>query len=247
MRQRQHFFSRTLLALYAASALIGCSDRDAPGVFFPLEPGMTWVYEVTTEQLGQETRTDYESQAFRADLDRDDVPDAPDGPYWARRDSYGSEYFFARTESGIERIAKRRIVDSAPLPDLPRRPVLPLPAREGATWQVESFAYLIGKTGTYGDHTEASWPVRMAFSVLALDAEVETAAGVFSNCLLVEGTGSVELYLDGRRGFVEVPVTQTEWYAPGVGLVKLVREEEVAESDRFYGGTRTFELVYFED
>lgn len=247
MRRWQPSLLRTLLALCAASVLAGCADRDAPSVFFPLDPGMTWTYEVITEQRGQQVRTGYQSQAFTADLSRDDVPDAPDGPYWARRDSHGSEYFFARSESGIERIAKRRIVDSGPLPDLPRRPVLPIPAREGVTWQVESFAYLIGKTGTYGDHTEASWPVRMAFSVLALDAEVETAAGVFTQCLMVEGIGSVELYLDGRRGFVEVPVTQTEWYAPGIGLVKLVREEAVAESDRFYGGTRTFELVDFED
>lgn len=228
-------------------ALGGCGVEPEPTPFFPIEPGRSWSYRVTTEH-GESVKTStYSASTFSPDIAADSVPDAPPRPYWAKRDSNGTEFYFALTENGVERFAKRRVVDFVPMADLPRRPVLPVPARTGAVWAIDSVAYLVGKTGVYGDHTETSWPVRLTFTINAIDAEITTPAGTFSQCLEVEGSGKIELYLDGRRGFVEVPIVQREWYAPGVGLVRLERTEDVAESDRYFGGRRVFELTRFSD
>lgn len=235
------------LVMVALLVLAACSGDAGPTPFFPLTPGLSWSYRVTTVHGSEVTVSTYFARSFTPEHSLDSVPDAPPRPYWAKRDSNGTEFFFAKSDEGVERFAKRRIVDFAPLPDLPRRPILPVPVREGAVWAADSQAFLVGKTGVYGDHTESSWPVRLTFSVTDIDAEIETPAGTFSRCLEVEGSGQIELYLDGRRGFVEVPIVQREWYAPGVGLVRLERTEDVAESDRYFGGSRVFELTRFTD
>jgi len=45
-------------------------------------------------------------------------------------------------------------------------------------------------------------------------------------------------------GFVNVPVVQTEWYAPGVGLVKLERTETIGKSI-YVGGKFSLDLESF--
>ena len=52
----------------------------------------------------------------------------------------------------------------------------------------------------------------------------------------------MRIYADPVVGWRELPLTTTEWYCAGVGLVKLVREEP-AESTFLTGGTLTMELV----
>jgi hypothetical protein len=70
-------------------------------------------------------------------------------------------------------------------------------------------------------------------------------AGRFEKCLRLEGTGLLHVLADARVGASEVPVTHTEWYAPGVGLVKLVRSETL-DTQAIVGGTITMELTAFE-
>ena len=51
---------------------------------------------------------------------------------------------------------------------------------------------------------------------------------------------------DARIGASEVPITQTEWYAPGVGLVLLEREEKL-DTLQIVGGKVRMQLLSFED
>ena len=64
--------------------------------------------------------------------------------------------------------------------------------------------------------------------------------------LRVEGSAQLSLYSDARLGYQEIPIKTTEWYAPGVGLVKLVREEPL-DTEVFEGGTITLALARFEE
>jgi|CXWL01.1.fsa_nt_gi hypothetical protein len=66
------------------------------------------------------------------------------------------------------------------------------------------------------------------YTIEALDAEVATVAGVFKNCLRV-----AYLIAEGDGGSGE------RWYAPGVGLVKIVENDE--------GDPFTHELISYLD
>jgi len=58
----------------------------------------------------------------------------------------------------------------------------------------------------------------------------------------VRGHGVVRLYADAVVGWRDMPLTTLEWYCPGVGLVKLERDEP-ARSTYLIGGHVTMELL----
>ena len=53
------------------------------------------------------------------------------------------------------------------------------------------------------------------------------------------------MYVDPRLGYQDILLTQKEWYAPGVGLVKLIREEPL-DLPMFKGGSIMMELEKYE-
>ena len=93
-------------------------------------------------------------------------------------------------------------------------------------------------------HHENLARAKLDVSIAQLDAQLETRAGRFANCLRVDGTGEIQLYVDELFAVRGVPFTTREWYCPDVGLVKLERVER--SSTRFIaGGTLTMELVEY--
>ena len=86
----------------------------------------------------------------------------------------------------------------------------------------------------------------MSYRVASRDETVIVPAGKFEHCLLVEGDAKLTMFADPMTGYTDVPITTREWYAPGVGLVKLERTEPL-DSSVFKGGSYVFELVGFSD
>ena len=78
----------------------------------------------------------------------------------------------------------------------------------------------------------------------ALGEKLATRAGNFENCVRVKGVAALRLFADPVVGWKDMALTTTEWYCPGAGLVKLLREEP-AESTFLTGGKLTMELVDF--
>lgn len=71
---------------------------------------------------------------------------------------------------------------------------------------------------------------------------VDSRAGRFEGCVKVKGQASLRLFADPVVGWKDMPLITQEWYCPGVGLVRLVREEP-ANSTFLTGGTLTMELL----
>lgn len=82
----------------------------------------------------------------------------------------------------------------------------------------------------------------MVYTIDALGETVDTRAGRFTDCLRVRGQASLRLFADPVAGWRDMPLTTTDWYCKGVGLVRLVREEP-ARSTFLSGGTLTMELT----
>lgn len=82
----------------------------------------------------------------------------------------------------------------------------------------------------------------MNYRIASQDETVVVPAGKFEHCLLVEGDATLTMFADPMTGYTDIPVKTREWYAPGVGMVKLERTEPL-ETSVYKGGRYVFELI----
>ena len=230
--------SLTLLCL----GLLSACDQPADDDYFPLNQGLRWEYQLTIEHPQRLTTKPLIIEVTGKTLLKEQQVSI-------RSTSDGTDYYLTQQTDGVYRVAKRTLVESQPQRDAIPRMVLPLPISQakGKTWSTISQPYLIERVFEGLDvMTADSLQFPMAYTVLSLDETVELPAGQFSHCVLVEGQTDLSLYADARKGNSIVPITTREWYAPGVGLVKLEREEPL-DTEVYKGGKIVMELVRFED
>ena len=231
--------------LCLVSAFIsGCdsTQRDTSGEidYFPLDKGKKWSYRVITsltgtapvistlgiENIGQKT--------FR------------EKPYWVRRTSHGTDYYFQEDAAGIYRVAKRTLIETKPRLDKISRMVMPLPTpkKVGKSWSVLSQSYTLHRVSpNYEPPFENVARFHMTYTIVGLDEEVTVPAGTFKHCLLIEGQAQIDQYSGANtdEGNGQIEITTREWYAPNVGMVKMERTEPL-DGSVFKGGNIVMEL-----
>jgi hypothetical protein len=229
-------------ALATAAALeAGCGAKAPGAALFPLDAGHRWTYELRTEWEDQ--RVEREQRSFES-LGRDGS--LPDGSAFLRRSDAGMDYWLRADDSGIFRVASRSLVQAEPQPDEERRYVLKAPLAVGTQWAASTITYLLQRRQGFPPEVRHSAPpVPMSYVIEALGQAVDTRAGHFEGCLRVKGTAALKLYADPVSGWRDLPLLTTEWYCPGVGLVKLQRQE-LAGSPMLLGGTLTMELLSWQ-
>lgn len=230
---------RCLLLLFCLPLLHACG-KPAADDYFPLDKGLRWEYQVSVEQPQRsDSRQLIIENVGEATLKGTSAS--------IRRTSDGTDYYIARKDDGLYRIAKRTLVELTPQPDEPPRMVLPLPTAQskGKTWSSITMPYLIERVYEGGHNLYANglrFP--MTYTVEGVDERVDVPAGSFSHCVLVEGQAELTLYADPRKGDSQIQITTREWYAPGIGLVKLERDEPL-DTDVYKGGKMTLDLTKF--
>lgn len=221
--------------------LAGCTSPDISDSYFPLEKGLEWRYKLQT------TKPD-----GSVELGNYSVKNAGSGKFndksiHIRRTSNGTDYYLEQRSNGIYRVAKRIITQPEAVADIPERQVLPALDSETSNliWNATTAAYAIHRTHPYESMVNKNIHIEMAYSIEARDETVAVPAGRFEHCIRVEGTAEISLYTDPAAGYRDIGLTTTEWYAPGVGLVKLIRNEPL-NTDVFKGGTVIMELLEFD-
>ena len=206
--------------------------------YFPLSKGHSWQYRTITLRGGERTNGSYEVHNL-GDVERDFEH------YLARMNSHGTEYFFRRDDSGVYRLGVQTVVSNKIKHDARKRYVLKTPHRQDDYWFSDSHAFVIERTQPVHERFWTSHAFEMEYQITELDETVQVPAGAFEHCIRVQGTGVVKLLADvtqGRYGSAEGEITTTEWYAPGVGLIKLVRQESF-ENSLFADGSFSVELT----
>jgi hypothetical protein len=228
---------RLLLALVSALAACSAPQDDS---LFPLAKGHRWAYDITTEW--ENNIVEHEPRVIETlgDVTLDS------GRAWRRRSDSGIEYWLRSDASGIYRVASKSELDEAPLPDKEPRFVLKAPIAVGTTWRASTTAYLLRRRQEFPPEIRHSHPaVPMNYAIEAVGEKLATRAGSFENCVRVKGVAALRLFADPVVGWKDMALTTTEWYCPGVGLAKLLREEP-AESTFLTGGKLTMELVEYQ-
>jgi hypothetical protein len=233
-------WSPSVSAFLILIILSGCSQPPTPPQesYFPLTPGMRWTYRVTTEVAGR-TET-HEFVEYNSDVEY-----LNDQPHSVRITDEGTRYYLRSVDSGIFRSASRTVVESEPSNDPDPLWVLKRPYAPGTSWNNLTHPYVLRRISPYEQPLTRGSALKMAYQITQLDASIEVPAGRFEGCLLVEGEAQLTLYADGREGYQDIDINTREWYAPGVGLIKLVRDEPM-HSSVFRGGQIVFELLELE-
>ncbi|EAR60774.1 hypothetical protein [Neptuniibacter caesariensis] len=225
--------------------LQGCEEPVSSLDYFPLNDGLEWEYRVTESFAGDSKVRPYSvSNQGKVDV----KGEFSASQVYLRRTSDGTDYFILSDETGRYRIAKRTLVELRPRFDDQPRMIMSYGEQLsiGESWQVETRSYSVKGISSHSLPDPAAKTFNLAYEITATDETVRVPAGVFNNCVKVEAKGVLEIYADPRLGFQEIQVRQTEWYAPGVGLIKLIREEPM-DLELFKGGSVSFELISFSD
>lgn len=225
--------SLRLLLLCAAVFALGTARAANAPELFPAVPGKWWYYSTLTKVLDEERR----QRLFVANV-------AFDGRTLLQRRQGGWDHLYAIGKDGIAHQSyvnrqaggrEAREVNAL---------LLPQPAELGASWRYDSRLRLIeSRTFAAEDRLGMRYlPVALEARIAEVDATIEVPAGRFRGCVKVEASGRTLVPADRGNLEVEVAVTQTEWYAPGVGLVKSVRAE-AADSPFLRNGEYVQELL----
>jgi hypothetical protein len=228
-----------VLVIALAAAVTGGCGTDETGTLFPLDPGHRWTYDLRIE--GEGDAVEHETRV----LETLDAQTLDDGRAFRRRSDSGVDYWLRRDATGIYRVASKSDLQAEPQRDKERRYVLKAPYAVGTGWRADTTAYLLRRRQEFPREIRHSHPaIPMHYTIEAVDQTVGVRAGTFAGCVRVRGSAAVRLFADPVAGWTDLPLTTTEWYCPGVGLVKLVRDEPAA-SGFLTGGRLTMELAAF--
>jgi hypothetical protein len=237
-----HPSKRRLLAMAAAAlGLSACSGPPASLSYFPLEAGHRWVYDQFSEW--ENNTLDHEAVVLST---QGEESLESGGKAWRRRSETGVDYWLRSDDTGIYRVGTKTDIEEAPALDKTPRYVLKMPLAVGTTWQASTTTYLMRRSNEFPPeirHTHK--PVIMTYRIEAVGEKLTTRAGAFADCIRVQGTAVLKLFADPVVGFKDMPITSTEWYCKGVGLVKVLRAEP-AQSTFLTGGTMTLELTEWQ-
>ncbi|MGB8275752.1 MAG: hypothetical protein WCF16_10850 [Alphaproteobacteria bacterium] len=210
-----------LVVLLAAGC--GRSDRD----YYPLHPGATAIYD-----LAVETRNTGSARSEGVAKEKAIV--ATRAPVTIAKETVvprifhnGRAYYDRVAAGGILRAGEKK-PDQDMMFAKEETYLLKFPLKPGTSWRAPSETYLLtrvylGSFGAVTRHLEAM--LDMDYTVEAVDDTVTVKAGEFRHCVRVHGQGETTFDWGEPFGVIPFKVEQTEWYAPGVGLVKRLRIE----------------------
>lgn len=229
---KQHRRLRPLMLILVL--LAGGCDRSAPE-YYPLDPGLSWYYT-----LHVSTMDGAEEQKF---LVTGIQPFHWQGkPVHTRRTLDGTTVFYEKNAEGIYHIASQRPGATEPVSvEKGERVVLQYPLEPGTTWYTNSETLVLARTGPpQRSEFKIVAPVKLKYTIEALDETVRVPAGNFRNCLQVRATGKTRYNARNYVGLTNITVEKTDWYAPGIGLVKSERRETTSSKVLNHGRMQTF-------
>jgi hypothetical protein len=230
VNQRAFLLCVSFLALLSA-----CAEPETS--YFPLTEGYDWRYQMTLETMGGEAQQKYIVRTLQAQ--------AIEGKEtFVKQSLTGLQILFEKNDTGTKRIGYR-VPQGATYKNIEDEYLI-LPAKIVVDTEWESViatqTLSLSKPSNKSNRLNAKIPVKN--KIESLTDVVKVRAGEFSNCLRLHTKGFAFSKLDNYIGRTLVEIEQTNWYAPGVGLVKSVLIETTT-SDALNRGELIMELESF--
>ena len=189
--------------------LSSCSSPDTG--YFPTAPGAEWSYDISR------TSPEIHVPVIQKSIVRNLPARTVDGvTYYPKRYASGTMHYFTVSADGVRRGKPGQ--EGAD-------PVIAYPLNVGAEWSAGSRLYLFLPKNLEGARDDISGNLELDYTITSLDDPVDVPAGYFPRCLRVDAVGFLDLPTRLMLGIRIIKVEQSQWYAPGVGLVKMTRKE----------------------
>lgn len=230
------------LCVLGLLSLAACDKPVNENNLFPLVKGKSWTYQIETVYDDPDAKT----VITTLEIHNSGSAELSDGSTaWVRRTNMGHEYWLQSTDKGIARVALKAPLKERAVMDDEARMVLPEPLAVGASWTTTTVPYVLRRRNEKpADFRYLSkyQDLPMTFTVLQLDAKVDTPAGRYQDCALVEGKLEILLWNDEAFAYKPNHLVQKEWYCPGVGLVQVERVEPTT-TKLLQGGVMRMKLL----
>jgi hypothetical protein len=214
---QRSLFQRSFYCLLVLCTGTGCGDQATS--YFPLDDGRYWQYRIHRTTMDGSVTQKYLIETLPSrELNGAKVN--------AKQTIDGHQYFYHADTTGVRRVAQKLRTDAEILLNTPHDIVLPADPIIGANWQqVSQTSVLESAHAPWESLYRLAQPVTLDYVVESTSETVHVSAGTFDDCLRVVGHGKVAVEIGNYIGRAEIAVTVTEWYAPGVGLVRSERSE----------------------
>jgi uncharacterized protein DUF3108 len=227
----------SFFSLFLCLLIVGCSKNN--NSYFPLDKGYKWQYDVALI-----TRDGLSNQKYiYNNLGEGELNGEP---VYLRESLDGSILYYSNSNDGIHYLGSMDSQSLNPEFHEDKQLIIPAVLSLDTEWQHTTYTRLLQKTGP---------PQKTVFKIIAeipleikiesFDETVDVPAGRFNNCMKVSMSGFVFKNAGNYIGLTMVSVEQTNWYAPGVGLVKMERLE-TTQRKALDKGTLLIELAKFE-
>ncbi|MGQ0658677.1 MAG: hypothetical protein ACT4NU_11400 [Chromatiales bacterium] len=224
--------------LMGVLAVSGCGQHAE--TFFPLQKGWRWVYRIDVTTMDGPSEKKYVIENLgRTVLEGQEVS--------ARRTVDGMTHYYREDATGVLRVGESVPHEKARLFSKPRV-VLPTAAVPTAPpWSNWEYTVALQHTGPPEGESlnKISVELQVQYIVESVDDDVVVPAGRFERCLRVRGKGVTHQNVGFYVGPTIIRVLSTEWFAPGVGLVKVERKETTS-SPILPAGEYRMELEEFQ-
>ena len=218
-----------LIFLSILILVTNCSEKESQ--YFPLSNGKIWNYSIVINP-GVEDKLVYKKTNFtlkkQTILGKEQKNEKQVYPV-IREDN--SIYYYAKNKNGITREGVQQKGNYPIKYEKDEKYVLKFPLKLGTEWQSVRKTYSSMRRYAYIDYT-ANTNFVLKYKITSIKDSVKVPAGKFDNCIKIIGNGNTTFIGDREIGTIKILVSTIDWYAPNVGLIKSIREEET-DSDLF--------------
>jgi uncharacterized protein DUF3108 len=208
-----------------------CSQNESS--YFPLSEGYKWIYDVTLTTQDEVLNQKYIfNNIGESELEGK--------PVYLRKSIDGTILNYSKSDKGIYYLGN---IDSQSIQaefNEDKQLVFPEMLSVGTEWKQTTVTKLLKKQGL-----EIVAEIPLEIKVESFNETVSVPAGLFTNCMKISMNGFEFKNIGNKLGITMVSVEQTNWYALGIGLVKMERLE-TTERKALKKGTLKIELSDFE-
>ena len=155
---------------------------------------------------------------------------------FAQQTPDGHRTFYARRDGAVWRVGHQTAARC-------RYPIYGSPALDDSTRYMSGDSWTEITQTRVLENTGSPWetkfqilePVTVTYSIADRAAEVSVPAGTFRKCLKIVSYGFANVDVGNYIGRTQIEVQETNWYAPGVGLIKVDRIERTQAEALNYG------------
>ena len=207
---------RIYIFAFLLQLISGCAQESES--YFPLDKGSNWYYK------GRQVSRVHDELIRRVvSVAEDRLIDGVNTS--VQKTLAGNQHFFMASDSGILRVGYQEQGHDTPVIYQAKRYLFRYPLEQGTTWDDTLTTVSLRSGEPRGIVISEQVPVTAR--LVSKKDKVKVAAGVFKDCIRVEKQGEL-LLGDGKYQRLPktlIKVKEVSWYAPGVGLVKILRDE----------------------